>query len=96
MANTPENAEETRADSEEKSTFNVFVTEGTVPVARAVNRRLVQAGHTVTALTDGREGAAMIRKDGGLPVFADTARASEVRAMMEMARTEIVIHIAPQ
>ncbi len=78
-----------------ESNLNVFMTGGSDPVGLALTRQLVAAGHRVIGMTDGSEGASRVREAGGLPVFADPARAGEIRGMLVMAKANVVIHAAP-
>ncbi|TVR23967.1 MAG: NAD(P)-dependent oxidoreductase [Anaerolineaceae bacterium] len=94
MAESSDNNEE--KELVETQALSVFLTDGTAPVSRALTRRLVEAGHRVTAMTDGHEGAVLVREDGGLPVFVDPTRAGEVRGMMQMSEAQVVINTAPQ
>lgn len=94
MAEASDNNEE--KELVETEALSVFLTDGTAPVSRALTRRLVEAGHTVTAMTDGHAGAALVREDGGLPVFVDATRAGEVRGMLQMCAADVVINTAPQ
>jgi len=94
MADTPENKDETAMT--ETPEYSVFLTDGTMPLARVLTRLLIEGGHKVTAMTDTADGAAMIREDGGLPVFADPNRAGEIVGMLKLAKADVIVHIAPQ
>jgi nucleoside-diphosphate-sugar epimerase len=76
--------------------LSIFVTAGTSPLGRSVVRQLVARGHKVTAVTQGKAGADMARKDGALPVYADPTRAGELRSMMKMSKPSVVINLLPQ
>lgn len=82
--------------TQEAPTLNVFVTDGASAAARAINQGLVAAGHKVYAMTDGRAGATVIRKDGGLPVYPEPTAPGEIRANMTMAESNVVVHVASQ
>jgi nucleoside-diphosphate-sugar epimerase len=80
----------------ERSQYNIFLTDGTTPIARTLTQRFTALGHRVTAMTHDSTGASQIRADGGLPVFADPNRMTELRGMLQMSNAHIVIHTAPQ
>ncbi|QPC83587.1 NAD(P)-dependent oxidoreductase [Phototrophicus methaneseepsis] len=94
MADTPEqNAEETTEQSSEQTLPNVFITNGTNAVGTALVRRLTAAGYAVTAGTDlGSKGAFEIRANGGIPVYPEVTRASNLRSLITMAKATIVIN----
>jgi nucleoside-diphosphate-sugar epimerase len=76
------------------SALHVFLTGASTPVGREVTRLLVSRGHRVTGLTQGSEGAAQVRQDGGLPVYSDMFRAGEVKSMLAVAKADVVVHAA--
>jgi nucleoside-diphosphate-sugar epimerase len=76
------------------SALHVFLTGASTPIGREVTRHLVARGHQVTGLTQGSEGAAQVRQDGGLPVYSDMFRAGEVRSMLSVAQADVVVHAA--
>ena len=76
--------------------LSVFITGATGALARAVTRQLHAAGHHVTGTTSRYENAAFIRKDGGIPAYPDLLRAGELRSVMQAAKTDVVINLAPQ
>ncbi len=94
MADTPENTDE--AAITETPEYSVFLTDGTMPLARILIRLLIDGGHKVTAMTDTAAGAEIIRAGGGLPVFADPTRSGEIAGMLKLAKADVVVHIAPQ
>ncbi len=94
MAEATENTEEKSLT--EATPYNIFLTDGNNPVSRTLTRLFTAAGHRVTAMTSDNNGAEEIRADGGLPVFADPMRASEIRGMLQMSKAHVVIHTAPQ
>lgn len=76
--------------------LSVFVTGASNFVGRAVTRYLVASGHRVTGMTTGADGANAVRADGGLPVYPDRYRASEIRSNLQMAQADVVLHLASQ
>ncbi len=76
--------------------LSVFITGATGALARAVARQLHAAGHHVTGTTSRYENAAFIRADGGIPAYPDLLRAGELRSVMQAAKTDLVINLAPQ
>lgn len=81
---------------EPTNSLSVFVTGASNFVGRAVTRYLVASGHRVTGMTAGLEGANTVRADGGLPVYPDPFRASEIRSNLQLAQADVVLHLAPQ
>jgi nucleoside-diphosphate-sugar epimerase len=75
---------------------SVFITDGAGVLGQAVTRLLTAAGHKVTGMTSGKEGALLIREAGGLPVYVDSSRVGEIRATLAMAKADTVLHLAPQ
>lgn len=82
--------------AESKKTFNVFVTGGSEGAGLATVKALLGKGHRVMAATDHAEGALAIRRAGGLPVYPDLTRESEVLSSLRMANAEMLVHAAPQ
>lgn len=81
---------------EENGKLSVFVSGATTFLGRYLTRRLVAAGHSVTGMTVGAEGASIVRRDGGLPVYADPTRPGEIRSVLMMAQADVFVHAAPQ
>jgi nucleoside-diphosphate-sugar epimerase len=79
----------------EQPDHKIFLTSGTLPVARLLTRQMKQAGNNVTAMTGTNEGALVIRSDGGLPVYAHADRQGEIRGMLSMAKATVVVHLLP-
>jgi nucleoside-diphosphate-sugar epimerase len=75
---------------------NIFLTDGDNPIGRKLVSTLSKAGYRVTARTASSVGAEQIRQLGGLPVFAQLDRATEIRSMLQMSKAQIVVHTAPQ
>lgn len=74
----------------------VFISAGSSPTGRAVTRQLSAAGYVVTAMAANRRDAEKIRADGGQPVYCDPAQPGEIKAMMTLAKANIVVHTEPQ
>lgn len=75
--------------------LNIVVTAATSSLGREVVRKLAARGHKVTGFTQGSEGAAKVREDGGLPAYPDLFRAGEIKSALHMAQADVVIHTAP-
>jgi nucleoside-diphosphate-sugar epimerase len=75
---------------------SVYVTGATTGLGRTVMRQLAAQGHQVagTAVTLGD--AHLIREDGGLPVYNDLFRASEIASTLKMLKTTVIVNTAPQ
>lgn len=80
---------------QERTPLNIFVTAADSSFGLALTRALTAAGHKVSGLAATFNGASSVRAAGGVPVFADITRASEVRAVMGMSKVDVVIHAAP-
>lgn len=94
MAET-ENAN-TEAEATEAQPMSIFLTAGTNAVASQLTQQLVVAGHKVTAMTTTKDGANLIRANGGLPVFSEATRVGELSSMMKMVTADMVVNLAPQ
>src|SRR5688572_15105074 len=80
--------------AENTTPLNVFITGGDTGTGRALTRDLVRKGHKVTGTTTSSEGAFAIRADGGLAAFPDLGRAADVRGLLQMAKTDVLVHVA--
>jgi nucleoside-diphosphate-sugar epimerase len=80
---------------QERTPLNIFVTAADSSFGLVLTRALAAAGHKVSGLAATFNGASGVRAAGGVPVFADISRASEVRAVMSMSKVDVVIHAAP-
>jgi len=78
------------------ASLNIFVTAATSPLGNETVRQLVARGHHVTGLTDGSEGATLLRQGGALPAYSDPFRAGELRSIIKMANTDVVVHLLNQ
>lgn len=83
------------ADSTPNSTSNVFITGANNPIGFVVAHKLVQQGHKVTGVADGRDGATALREIGVMPILIDPTRAGEIVGMMRVAHTDVVLHLSP-
>lgn len=77
----------------DESSKNVFVTGATTPIGRETVRQLVRAGYSVVGATDGSDGAALVRADGGMPAYPDPTRAGELRSAIGATGARIIIHL---
>lgn len=76
---------------------SVFVVDATSGVGRAVVRAFAREGYRVVGTTDmGTAGATIIRSLGGIPVYPDLYRKSELKSLAQMARADTIIHLATQ
>jgi len=80
----------------ENTPLSVFITGATGALGREVTRQLKAAGHRVTGATNGSENAALVRADGGIPAYPDLLRAGELRSVMQAAKADVAINLAPQ
>jgi 2-alkyl-3-oxoalkanoate reductase len=76
--------------------LNVVVTAASSALGRETVRQLVARGHVVTGCTQGADGATMVRQDGGLPAYPDLLRAGEIKSILQMAKADVVVNLAPQ
>jgi len=65
-------------------------------VARELTRQLVAHGYRVTVMTNGSDGARVIRGAGGLPAYSSLTRAGEIRSMLKAANAQVIVNLAPQ
>jgi nucleoside-diphosphate-sugar epimerase len=72
--------------------MRVFLAGATGVIGRRLLPLLVEGGHEVTAMTRSDERAAALRGAGATPVVRDVYDAEGVRAAMEAARPEVVLH----
>lgn len=85
------------ADGQTASPMNIFVTDASSGIGRAVVKAFSARGHRVTGTTAlGTVGAEVIRAAGGIPTYSNLARAREIKSLMQMAAAEVVVHLAPQ
>ena len=72
--------------------MRVFLAGATGVIGRRLLPMLVEAGHEVTAMTRREDRAPALRDAGATPAVADVFDAEAVRAVMERARPEAVVH----
>jgi len=72
--------------------MRVFLAGATGVIGRRLLPRLLEAGHDVTAMTRHEERAGVLREAGAVPLVCDVFDAEAVRAAMEGARPEVVLH----
>ncbi len=75
---------------------SVFIVGANSALGREVTRRLVAAGHPVTAAVTSSAAAKFVREDGATPAFPDLARVGEIRSAMQAMEAEIVLNLTPQ
>lgn len=80
----------------ETASNDIFLTDGDNPIGHQLISTLTAQGYRVTARTHSSEGGEKIRALGGLPVFAQLDRATEIRSMLQMSKAQVVIHTASQ
>lgn len=78
------------------NSISVFLTGGDTGLGRELTRQLVARGHRVTATVSGIESATALRAVGGLPVYNDLFRASEIASVLKMSGANVVVNLAPQ
>lgn len=76
--------------------LSVFITGATTGLGRAITRQLIAHGHKVAGTAGSLNDAHTIRADGGLPVYLDLARASEIASNLKMAKVDVIVNAAPQ
>lgn len=72
--------------------MKIFVAGASGAVGRYLVPLLLEAGHTVTAITRSEDHAGQIQAAGAQPILADALNRDAVFAAMNVARPEIVIH----
>ena len=72
--------------------MRVFLAGATGVIGRRLLPRLLEAGHDVIAMTRRAERAAALREAGAAPAVCDVFDAEELRAAVERARPEVVVH----
>lgn len=72
--------------------MRVFVAGATGVIGRRLVPMLIERGHVVAGMTRGDDGAARLRSMGAEPVVADAFDGEAVRAAVERARPDAVIH----
>jgi len=82
--------------TDEKKTFNIFVTGGSESAGLATVKALLRNGHKVIASATDADGALAIRRTGALPVYPDLTSEGEILSVLRMANINVVVHAAPQ
>ena len=80
----------------EKTTNNVLVTGADNGAGRAIAKRLVASGYTVTGTVTTAEQAIAMRQEGVLPAYPVLLRAGEIRSVIKAAGADIIVHAATQ
>ncbi|MBC8100179.1 MAG: NAD(P)H-binding protein [Armatimonadetes bacterium] len=80
----------------ERTPLSLLLTAADSPFGLLLTQRLVAAGHQVAGLTATTDGAAHVRAQGGLPVYADAIRQGELKSLIAMRKVEVVINLSAQ
>jgi nucleoside-diphosphate-sugar epimerase len=80
----------------ERKVLSIVVTGASRGPGLAVVRKLVQAGHKVAGVASSNTSAAAVRAAGGLPVFADETRGSELTSLVKMTKADVVVDLGRQ
>jgi nucleoside-diphosphate-sugar epimerase len=80
----------------ERKVLSIVVTGASRGPGLAVVRKLASAGHKVAGVAGSNADAAAVRAAGGLPVFADETRGSELTSLVKMAKADVVVDLARQ
>lgn len=80
----------------ERKALSIVVTGASRGPGLAVVRKLAQAGHKVAGVARTNAEATLVRAAGGLPVFADETRGSELTSLVKMAGADVVVDLARQ
>jgi nucleoside-diphosphate-sugar epimerase len=73
---------------------SILITGASEGAGLALLRELVRRGHKVTGTTTSSEGAARIRRVGGLPANIQLDKTGEVQGILQATQVEIVVHLA--
>lgn len=80
----------------ERTALSIVVTSASRGPGLAVVRKLARAGHKVSGVTVTSTDATLIRAVGGLPVYADETRGSELASLVRMAKADVVVDLGRQ
>lgn len=80
----------------ERKVLSIVVTGASRGPGLAVVRKLADAGHKVAGVAATNADAAAVRAAGGLPVFADETRGSELTSLVKMVKADVVVDLARQ
>lgn len=72
--------------------MRIFLAGATGVIGRRLLPRLLEAGHDVTAMTRSEDRAGALRDAGAVPVVCDVFDAEGLRAAVERATPEVVVH----
>ncbi len=81
---------------QETPALSVYLTGATTDLGRAVLRELVAQGHKVAGNASTLDEANEIRALGGLPVYSDLFRASEIASTLRLLEADVIVNTAPQ
>lgn len=77
------------------TSLSIFVT-GAAGAGLEVVRQLAARGHQVAATANSLDSANAVREAGGLPVYSDHIRSSEVASALKMISADVVVNLASQ
>jgi nucleoside-diphosphate-sugar epimerase len=80
----------------ERKALSIVVTGASRGPGLSVIRKLVHAGHKVAGVVATNTDAAAVRAAGGLPVYADELRGSEMASLVKMTKADVVVDLARQ
>lgn len=80
----------------EHTSLNLVITAADTELGQEITRQLVARGHQVTGLALNRNGAAIIRSNGGLPTDASLTNASELKDVFQATKADVVLNLVPQ
>ncbi len=83
-------------EMKERTPLTVFLTGASSGLGKTIAAALIKAGHKVFGLVDTTQAAHDLRGLGGVAVYADLHRASELQAVMQLAKADVVINAQPQ
>jgi nucleoside-diphosphate-sugar epimerase len=77
----------------ERKALNIIVTGAAVGAGPAVVSALTKAGHVVRGIAATTAQAHLLRALGGLPIYADDARAGEVAALVRLHKVDALVDL---
>lgn len=80
----------------ERTPLTVFLTGASSGLGKTIAAALIKAGHKVFGLVDTTQAAHDLRGLGGVAVYADLHRASELQSVLQMAKADVVVNAQPQ
>src|SRR5690606_10387229 len=75
-----------------RSSMNIFFAGATGVIGRQLLPRLIEAGHTVTAITRSPDRVAQLRAAGAQPVICDVFDRDTLARAVRDSKPEVVIH----